>query len=385
MSAPLLLPSSAQAVAPSMLLASPNVSIASSRSHLRVLARARASSPLVQLPPCLAVCLRLTWRVGVRQSMIFPTVTSSAANGLGGAQGEGDAERVPGSGGKEKKKRREGREGKERRDGRRAREAAEAAGCADREVSLSVSGDGLSSQEWTAPDSPSLTDTSVITDPSVNPWGSTVAGGGAGDFDPSLMALAGELPWGHNALQAADAAERSNGERWNGGLDARAPTVLAVDGGVDLAISHTGVRYGSSVLDAGDASGVGGGSQALYEMFKAATYHTSTQTPSPPAAASTLMTGWTSTTQPGGWATSSPTHGYDPERPSCETQEAGASPMAQFKGQGAESSPSVGVGVLVTPGSCGPGEENVDEEAWAAGIHRWVGGEKDVSPRGDLQ
>jgi hypothetical protein len=314
--------------------------------------------------------------------MIFPTVTSSAANGLGGADGEGYAERLPGSGGKEKKKRREGREGKERRDGRRAREAAEAAGCADREASLSVSGDGLSSQEWTAPDSPSLTDTSVITDTSVNPWGSTVAGGGAGDFDPSLMALAGELPWGHNALQAADAAERSNGERWNGGLDARAPTVLAVDGGVDLAIPHTGARYGSSVLDAGDASG---GSQALYEMFKAATDQAATQAaPSPPAAASTLMTGWTYATQPDGCATSSPTHGYDPERPSCETQEAGASPVAQSKAEGTESR-SVGVGVLVTTASGGPGEENVDEEAWAAGIHRWVGGEKDVSPSEDLQ
>ena len=382
MSAPLLLPSSAQAVAPSMLLASPSVSIASSRSHLRVHACTRVIS--LGPPPALSrACLSLTWLVGVGQSMIFPTVTSSAANGLGGADGEGDAERLPGSGGKEKKKRREGREGKERRDGRRAREAAEAAGCADREVSLSVSGDGLSSQEWTAPDSPSLTDTSVITDPSVNPWGSTVAGGGAGDFDPSLMALAGELPWGHNALQAADAAERSNGERWNGGLDARAPTVLAVDGGVDLAISHTGVRYGSSVLDAGDASGVGGGSQALYEMFKAATDQAATQAaPSPPAAASTLMTGWTYATQPGDWAMTSPTHGYDPERPSCETQEAGASPVAKSKGQGAE---SVAVGVLVAPASGGPGEENVDEEAWAAGIHRWVGGEKDVSPREDLQ
>jgi len=261
----------------------------------------------------------------MEQSMMFPTVTTSTANGLGGGEGEGDADRAAGGSGKEKKKRREGREGKERRDGRRAREAAEAAeaaGCADREVSVSDSGgDGLSSREWAAPESPSLSANRA------NAWDSAGAGCvpmGAGNFESSLLALGGELPWGHDDVQEGAGDVRSNEERWNGGLDARTQTALTVDGGADFAGARAGARYDSSILDAGDASGGGGsGSQALYEMFKAATDQAAS-----------------------------------------------------------ESSPSVGMGVLVVaPAYGGAGEENVDEEAWAAGIHRYVGGEKDVSPR----
>ena len=276
---------------------------------------------------------------------MFPTVTTSTANGPGGGEGEGDADRAAGSSGKEKKKRKEGREGKERRDGRRAREATEAAGCADREASVSGSGaDALSSWEWAAPDSPSLTANRV------NAWDNAGAGCapvGAGNFESSLMALGGELPWGHDAVQEGAADERPQGERWNAGLDAGAQTARTVDGPADSAGARAGARCDASILDAGDASGGGSGSQALYEMFKAATDQAAAHSASPPSAtASTLTT------------TSWP---YPPDQAA------------------AESSP--GVGVLVAPACGGSGEENGDEAAWAAGIHRDVGGEEDVSPR----
>ena len=298
--------------------------------------------------------------------MMFPTVTTSAGNGYG--EGEKDAEALPSSGSKEKKKRKDGREGKERREGRRAREAgAESArdgaetgdtsGSAPDDslvaartrapnvepaTNLSYSssahsgGGGVSSDDVAAPEARSAGASDVL--PAA---GSTAGRGGSRCMTPeeerrlmssSLRALGGELPWGLDDIHAHD---------------------------LHNYMLHAAAAPSSSVLDE-----PGGGSQALYEMFKAAA--DAAANVEPPVV------------DEGGWAMS---HGTSENAVLLDHQMLASTSRETATQQTVESETG---GRVLSPAPVAAAETGT-EEAWAAGIDRWVGGPAASHPWVDLQ
>lgn len=299
-------------------------------------------------------------RVGT-QSMMFPTVTSSAA-GAGVGEGEREGEKAQGSGSKEKKKRREGREGRERREGRRARGDSkdgvrEAGGVDDEGCSLDCNASdepGASSKgrvrgEWEAPESPRAADVAQV------------LGGDAGVvgarsledaermrsesslIESSLIALGGELPWGHDDMQGVN--QLGVQVRGVAGQPATGPIggAAQAQGGQQVCPPKTGAVSSQSVISILDQPGAGG-SQALYEMFKAA------------ADSGMGEAGW-----------KSPRH--SPRR-------GGNWAMTNLKLEEdvATVAPGASAAASSSPDAKATGEG--DDEAWAAGIDRWVGGYK---------
>ena len=281
-----------------------------------------------------------------KQSMMFPTVTTSAGNGYG----EGEGGKGQGSGGKDKKKRREGREGRERREGRRARDDGKDAvrdeGSIDDEgYGL---GDGNTSNvsavgEWEAPESPKAGASEHVAGGSLDGLVPGSLGVAARmRMDSSLLALAGELPWGHDDMQKG----LQHSAQVPAGDEHIADAPADVSGGPLQAAAlqdeeNAAYKPSVSILDQPG----NGGSQALYEMFKAA------------ADGGLGEAGWQSPML-------SPRRG---DRDSWA--------MSNLKLE-------QGQAVALTPGAAG-GEtcspevratEEGDEEAWAAGIDRWVGG-----------
>jgi hypothetical protein len=326
--------------------------------------------------------------------MMFPTVTTSAGIGLG--EGEKDHERTSDSSTKDKKKRNESRGGKERRDGRRrSREAALES------MYEGAPADGMQVEEE------------------------------QGQMDSSLLALGGEQPWGDEdigGIQCQSAGLHTDGQSLTdektvelalrGPADAR---VRDQTGGTGDGVDHWNRELGSFRGTAPDSPKVGlrnhssgatdnlganvhslrhssfvldevsvGGSQALYEMFKAAA--DGKRMPSPRSTACTQSASANAILQKEASPRSS--EEKTKQRSASSASQSDCMPRALSPGRNSgenrrteECEPKpVGLGLmsgtsknaeLVTvAGASSPGkaaEEGNEEEAWAAGIDRWVG------------